>query len=121
MVNLIKKEDGTIGYEVNGVLLKSKLLPIVGRSVVQHVGTDTYAYKIKEVAKDYSWFSLENGGGLAVLVTRKNSPRYGKYVEGSFDSKGKAKPHRTPYVTCMNYETFWIVDYEAKTEYDPSF
>ena len=77
MVNLIKKEDGTIGYEVNGVLLKSKLLPVVGRSVVQHVGSDTYAYKIKEVAPDYGWFKL-NDGGLAVLVTRKNSSRYGK-------------------------------------------
>ena len=116
-VVLTQSEDGH--YIVNGTLLKGKFLPEIGKSTVRYVGSDRYAQKIIEVASDYSYFRMDSGE-LAVLVTRKNSRRYGEYVSGSIVN-GKPKPGSTPYITCMNSDTFHIVDYEAKTYYDPSF
>lgn len=110
-------EDGH--YIVDGIRLHGKLLPKVGLSTVQCVGSDRYAAKITEVDPNYKWFKMSNQ--VAVLVTRKNSPRYGKYVKGEVNENGKVKPGPTPYHTCINFDTFHIVDYEAKTELDPSF
>lgn len=118
-VNLVKGTDGKIRYEVNGTMLRGNILPAVGLSTVRSVGSDHYAQKITKVAEDYSWFELETGE-LAVLVTRKNSKRLGRYVKGEIKN-GKRVPGPTPYWTCMGYDTFHVVDYEAKTELDPSF
>ena len=116
--NMTQLADGT--YIINSVQYKGKHLPKPGMSVCQYVGSDRYAYKIESVASDYSYFKLV-GGGVGVLVTRKNSPRYGKYVSGYINEKGKPKPGATPYVTCMNFETYHVVDYEATDYRDPNF
>lgn len=116
--NISQLSDGT--YVINGVNYKGKHLPKVGMSVCQYVGTDRYAYKIESVAPDYSYFKLKNGG-VAVLVTRKNSLRYGEYVQGFFNEKGKAKPGPTPYITCIGFDTYHVVDYEATDYRDPHF
>lgn len=120
MVKLIDYRNGKWGVEVNGTLLRRPILPSIGKSVVRNVGSDSYAHKIKEIAPDYTWFVLENNA-VAVLVTRKNSKRCGCYVCGFIDTDGKYKPRPTPYRTCISYDTYWIVDYEAKDELDPSF
>ena len=119
MLKLDKDSEGMVRYEVNGVMLRENRLPRVGLSTVRHIGSDSYAQKIVEVAPDFSWYKLSTNE-IAVLVTRKNSRRYGKYVLGEL-IKGKGVPFKTPYITCMNHDTFWMVDYEAKTELDPSF
>jgi hypothetical protein len=114
--NMTQLADGT--YIINGIEYKGKHLPKPGMSVCRYVGTDRYAYKIESVAPDYSYFKLVNGG-VAVLVTRKNSRRYGTYVQGFINAKGKAKPGDTPYITCMTYNTYYVVDYEATDYRDP--
>jgi len=116
--NMTQLADGT--YIINGVQYKGKHLPKPGMSVCQYVGSDRYAYKIESVAPDYSYFKLV-GGGVGVLVTRKNSRRYGTYVQGFLNAKGKAKPGNTPYITCMTYDTYHVVDYEATDYRDPNF
>ena len=116
--NINQLEDGK--YVINGVIYKGKHLPKPGMSVVQCVGTDRYAYKIEFVSPDLSYFRLQKGG-IAVLVTRKNSPRYGTYVQGFINEKGKPKPGSTPYITCMTYDTYHVVDYEATDYRDPNF
>ena len=79
MLKLVKDSEGRVRYEVNGVMLRENRLPRVGLSTVRHIGSDSYAQKIVEVAPDFSWYKLSTNE-IAVLVTRKNSRRYGKYV-----------------------------------------
>lgn len=119
MICLSKNKNGKLRYSINGTILRGELLPKVGLSTVQNVGTDSYARKIAEVSPDFTWFKHDDGS-VAVLVTRKNSQRCGHYVAGTL-TNGKPKPGPTPYITCMGYDTYHIVSYEAETYYDPHF
>jgi len=113
-------QDSEGHYIVNGTTLRDRFFPCVGFWTSRSVGSDHYGQQIVEVAKDLTWFK-HSDGSLAVLVTRKNSPRYGRYVAGYFDAKGHAKPGPTPYRTCMGFDTYHICNHEVKTELDPSF
>lgn len=117
-VELVIK-NGKIHYKVNGILLKDDMLPEVGMRAVRYVGTDTYAYTIDFVSEDYSWYRMSNGL-VAVLVTRSNSRRKGKYVIGR-EKKGKYVPNKTPYFSCINFDTFWLVRGKAENYFAPSF
>ena len=116
----IISQDAEGRYIVKGVTLRDRFFPCVGFWTSRSVGSDRYGQQITEVADDLTWFKHSNGE-LAVLVTRKNSPRYGSYVSGYFDEKGRAKPGKTPYRTCMGFDTFHICNHKVEDYLDPSF
>ena len=64
MLKLVKDSEGRIRYEVNGVMLRENRLPRVGLSTVRHIGSDSYAQKIVEVAPDFSWYKLSTNESL---------------------------------------------------------
>lgn len=105
--------------------IKIKQIPRTGNAVYYGVGSDSYGYQIGEVAPDGTWFEMldEHGRfeGIAILVTRKNSPLCGYYCRSNDGTKhGKPSYYRSRGCICGSLS----VTQEhgcGKTYLDPSF